>query len=242
MARKSTSTTKKAAPRKKTSAALKEAPVVSARPQKPVFRAGTWMALLLLAALIGFTVYLNRKKESAAAEATPTSGTTFLFDSKEGAPSSIEIKPADRETVKVARNEKNVWALELPIKAEANQSSAEAGATQITALQVITPVDGDPTIFGLDAPAYVITVEFAKGKTHTLEVGDNTPTGSGYYARLDKDKMMIVSLDGIDSLLNLVNFPPYLNTPTPTALPATETPIPPTEAIPTLGVIVTPTP
>ncbi|MDO9303394.1 MAG: hypothetical protein Q7T89_18540, partial [Anaerolineales bacterium] len=68
---------------------------------------------------------------------------------------------------------------------------------------------------------------------HTLEIGDATPTYSGYYVRVDKDKIMITDLSGIDSLLQLGVFPPYLNTPTPTSLPPTPTPVPATEALPT---------
>jgi hypothetical protein len=61
MARKIASTTK-ATPRKKTSTARKEAPATSKKLQKPMFPMGTWITVLLLAALIGFAFYLNRKK------------------------------------------------------------------------------------------------------------------------------------------------------------------------------------
>ena len=220
----------------KVSAAHKTAP--SAKQAKPVFRAGTWITILVLAVLVGFTVYLNREKEPAVTEETPVSEPLPVFTETDGAPSSIEIKPAnaDGETVRIARNAENVWAIVLPIEAEADQGLAEAAAAQISALQVISPVDGKPSIFGFDNPAYIITIEFASGQKHTLEIGDSTPTNSGYYVRLDKDKMMITDLSGIDSLLQLGFFPPYLNTPAPTALPATETPAPTSE------VTVTPTP
>ena len=238
MARKTTST-KKSTPRK-ASSARKETPV--AKQQKPMFGTTTLITVLLAVLLGLYAFYLNREKENAEAEATPTGEeAAFVFDVPSSDIKSIEIKPADGETVRVARNAENVWALELPIKAEANQGLAEGAASQVTALQVTAQVDGDPEIFGLDNPVYVFSVEYADGKTHTLEVGDNTPTNSGYYVRVDNDKMMITSLSGIDSLLNLVNFPPYLNTPTPTALPPTETPVPPTEA-PTLETTLTPTP
>ncbi len=239
MARKTTSATTKAKPRKKTGKAPAEAPFVSTRPQKPVFRVGTLITVLLLIALIGVAVYINRKKEAAAAEATPTQGTTFVFDSTDGTPTSIEIKADNGDIVKVARDAKNVWALELPAKAEADQSAAEAAATQATALHVLDTVDADPKIFGLDKPLYVITIVFSDGQTHVLEVGDNTPTHSGYYVRVDHDKMMIVSLSAIDALANLIAFPPYLTTPTPAALPPTETSVPPTQ---TPEATVTPTP
>ena len=241
MVRKTTST-KKSTPRK-ASSTRKESPVP--KQQKPVFRASTLITVLLLAGLIGFAFYLNREKEIKDAEITSTSEEAALvFDVVNSNIKSIEIKPADAsgEIVKVTRNAENVWALELPIKAEANQGLAEAAASQISALQVAREIDDDPATFGLDNPVYVITVEYADSKKHSLEIGDSTPTNSGYYVRVDNDKMMIVSLSGIDSLLNLVNFPPYLNTPTPTALPPTETPVPPTEAISTLEATVTPTP
>ena len=240
MARKTTST-KKSTPRK-ASSTRKEAP--AAKQQKPVFSSATLITVLLAMLLGLYAFYLNREKKNADAEATPTGEeAAFVFDVPSSDIKSIEIKPADGDAqrVKVVRNEENVWALELPIKAEANQGLAEGAASQVTALQVTAQVDGDPEIFGLDNPVYVFSVEYADGKIHTLEVGDNTPTNSGYYVRVDNDKMMITSLSGIDSLLNLVNFPPYLNTPTPTALPPTETPVPPTEA-PTLETTVTPTP
>jgi hypothetical protein len=111
-------------------------------------------------------------------------------------------------------------------------------AAQLTALPISSQIEAgkSPDIFGLDKPAYVITIGFKDGKEHTLEVGDATPTNSGYYVRVDKDKMLITDLNGIDALLQLESFPPYLNTPAPTALPPTEIPTPTVEAV------VTPTP
>lgn len=239
MARKETST-KKSTPRK-ASPTRAEAPV--AKPKKSAFRVDTLITVILLAALIGFAFYLNREKKNSEAETTPTGeAAAFVFTAADGTANSIEIKAAAGDTVKLVRDEKNVWALELPIKAEADQSSAEAAASQISALQVTSSVDADPSIFGFDTPGFVITIGFADGKTHTLEIGDLTPTQTGYYVRLDKSKMMIVGMSGIDSLVQMTSFPPYLNTPTPSPLPPTETPVPPTQAISTPDLSVTPTP
>jgi hypothetical protein len=216
-------------------------PIVKQR--KPIFSAGTWITVLLLIAVIGLSVYLTRQKEkTAAAEVTPASSPEAIFSAQDGTVSSIEIKPATGEIVKVTRNAENVWAVEMPIQAEANQGLAEAAATQVSALQVLRPIENaDPDIFGLKNPTYTITVGFNNGQTRTLEIGDATPSNNGYYVRVDKDKMMITDLSGIDALLQLAQFPPYLNTPTPTALPATPTPVPPTPVLPTAAVS-TPTP
>jgi hypothetical protein len=198
---------------------------------KPVFGLGTLITVVLFAGLILFEVILNRQKETKAAEATATPGTTFLFDASEGQPTSIEIRSSEGKSTKLVHRTDNVWALELPEQAEANQGTVEQAVTQITALTIVNDVEGAPDIFGLDKPAYTIIVEFAGGKKHTLEVGDATPTNSGYYARLDNGKIRIVGLSGIDALTNLIVSPPYLNTPTPSPLPPTETPAPVESAV-----------
>ena len=236
MAGKTTSTAKaKAKPRR---VAVKAKPVVaeSSQPEptvkrgKPVFQAGTWLTVLLFAALIGFAVYLNSEKEKTAAETvTPASEVVYIF-AGDGVVSSIEVKPTDGEAVKVARNAENAWIVETPIEAEANQGLAEAAAAQVSALQDLGQISGDPEIFGLKNPAFIITIGFEGGKERVLEIGDATPTNSGYYVRVDKEKMTITDLSGIDSLLQLGFFPPYLNTPTPTSLPPTLTPVPAPEA------------
>ena len=188
------------------------------KPVKAKFQAGTWITVFIFIGLIGTAVYLNRQKDTVEVEATPASELSYLFSTAtNGNPTSIEIKPAEGEAVRIARNAENAWALELPVEAEADQGLSEAAATQISALEILDPIDADPAIFGLDNPAYVITLEFDGGKKHTLEVGDSTPTSKGYYVRVDSDKMMIVDLSGIDSLLQLAAFPPYLVTPTPEA-------------------------
>jgi len=240
MARKTTSTTTKATKEKKAkprqTAAAKTKPTVAeptpapgvVQHRKPVFRAGTWIAVLLLIALIGLTFYLRSEKgKSIIADATPISTPVALFNPEDGAVSSIEIKPAESEAVKVARNAENAWAVELPIAAEADQGLAEAAATQVSALQVLSQIENEnPEIFGLKNPAFVIALEFQNGNKHTLEVGDATPTNTGFYVRLDNGKIMIANLSGISALLQLVNSPPYLNTPTPTALQSTPMAVP----------------
>lgn len=217
-AKKTTDTPKKRTVSKPKQEAYKPKPV------KAKFNAGTWITVLIFIGLVVAAIYLNRKKETVATEATPVSGPSYLFSvSVEGNPTSIEIAPAEGEAVKLLRNSENIWALELPREAEADQGLAEAAATQLSALEILSEVDSDPAIFGLDTPSHVISLEFANGKKHTLEVGDSTPTNSGYYVRLDKDKMMIVDLSGIDSLVQLAATPPYLPTPT---LEVTVTPTP----------------
>jgi hypothetical protein len=204
-------------------------------------RRQTWFLLILLVALIGFAVYQNQEKKTAATQAAPTSDAVFVFTSEEGIPSSIEVKPAEAEAVRVARNDQGVWVMELPFEAEANQGLAEAAASQVSSLSILGEVDANPEIFGLDHPTHEITIKFSGGNEHLLEIGAVTPTNSGYYVRVDEAKMVIAGLSGIDALLNLVNNPPYLNTPTPSPLPPTPTALTPIQAPPSEATV-TPAP
>jgi hypothetical protein len=211
---------------------------------KPIFSTGTIVTLVTFVLVIAVAVFINQKKEADAAAATPTAETSFVFTAADGTPSGIKIEPAQGDAVELQRDDKNAWGLTLPLKAEANQSMAEAAATQLTSISIVNPkIDGNTADFGLDTPSYVITVTFAGGKTHILEIGDSAVTNNGYYARLDKGDIMLVSLSGIDALTQMTFSPPYLNTPTPTALPPTMTPVPVSETpASSTDVTVTPTP
>jgi hypothetical protein len=187
----------------------------------------------MLALFIGAAIYLNQQVDSEGVDATPTvvEEDSFVFDDM-NVVSSIEVIPADGQTVHLERNEEDVWVLKQPFETEADQGLAEAAATQVNALRITNELEADPSSLGLDTPAFVITIEFYGDARHTLEIGDRTPTNFGYYVRLNNQRTLIVTASGIDALINLTSNPPYLNTPAPTATdtpPPTETPAPPTE-------------
>jgi hypothetical protein len=246
MADKTPKTTK---PKKKSTAAPRRSSSSAPRrytSTKPLFRGGTITAVVTFILVVAVAVYISQKKETDAATATPEGGeTAFVFTEADGKPVSIKIEPFAGETVQLDRNDQNLWELTLPTKTEANQGMAEAAATQVAAISIVTDeIKGNPADFGLAVPVYVMTIKFEGGQTHTLEIGDTAVTNNGYYARLDKTRIMLVSLSAIDALTQLVFFPPYLNTPTPTSLPPTETSVPALD-IPTLPpaeLPVTPTP
>lgn len=198
-----------------------------------MIRRNTWILLVLLAALIGFTVYFNNRKAQEAAKATPTSGPVSLFNSSVGEPNDIKIDDSTGNSVEVARDSTGTWTVKAPKAGAADQASAEAAATQVSSLRVLGDVQLGLDIVGLDKPSYTITLVFKGGTTHTLTVGSTTPIQTGYYVQVDNAQTRIVDKSGIDALLKLLQNPPYAATatpaesPTPTAT-STATPEPPT--------------
>jgi len=194
-------------------------------------RRPTVIYLLLFLVLVGAYYYLNNREQPAdiALTVEPTSEVSYLFTAEDGVPTSIRIESKAGDIVEVARNVENAWALKLPIEAAAEQASAEAAASQVTTMQILDRLpDIDPEIVGLTDPEYILVIKFTSGVERNVKIGVITPTESGYYVQNTDDETVIVSKSSVDALLGLLNNPPYLETPTPSPIALTETPIPPT--------------
>lgn len=194
-------------------------------------RQSTVIYLVLFLLVIGAYYYLNNREEPADIALTlePTTEVSYLFTAEDGLPTSIRIESKSGDTVEVARNAENAWALILPREATADQASAEAAASQVTTMQILDRLpDIDPEIVGLTDPEYNIFVRFTSGVERNVKIGVITPTESGYYVQNTDGETVIISKSSVDALLGLLNNPPYLETPTPSPIALTETPIDPT--------------
>lgn len=192
-----------------------------------MIRRSTLVVLIILAALIAFAFYLRNQKGQQGAAATPTTSSTSrpLFAASEGSVTEIRVLDSAGISVDLARDQSGKWVLKAPKAADADQAAAEAAATQVTALHVLSTPQLTLDIAGLSQPAYIMTFTFSTGKTHKLAVGAETPIQDGYYTSLDSGPIQIVDLQGLDALIKLLTQPPYPATPTPiataTSLPAT---------------------
>ena len=183
-----------------------------------MIRRNTWILLLLFAAALLGAILFNRNKAASPADegATPPPESLVLFSPEEGAPTSIRVAAAGGGTTELAHNQAGEWVLVAPVAAQADQGLAEAAASQIATLRILDEVSLEPDLLGLARPSYVVTVKFSAGGVHKLEIGDLTPSQSGYYVRLDGQSMLIVGATGLDALLNLATVPPYAASPVPT--------------------------
>lgn len=220
-------------------------------------RRSTVVLLLLFILMAGAYYYLKNRplslgtSESTAtaeiglttqAEATPA----YLFTAEDGSPNSIRLQAHTGEVVELERNAENAWEVKRPFKAAADQGSAEAAASQITAISIVNTLSNvDPKDVGLDVPQYKLVVKFSNNGERIVDIGVLTPTETGYYVRKDGD-IVIVDRSGIDTLISLLTNPPYAETLTPSPVPptATETPLPSTtpEPVTPTGETATPTP
>lgn len=187
----------------------------------------TWLLLLLFIASVGVFLYLKYRTTPNAStpEATPTLSPTnrkYLFTDASSELTRIRIYDKQYHIVLLERPSGGLWTLSLPTAAPANQSQAEAAATQATGLEILDTLNPSVTadMVGLEFPVFTMKLTFQTTGEHTLEIGDKTPVGDGYYVCFDNGPIYIIGSSGIDAILNLLTSPPYLPTDTP-ALPET---------------------
>lgn len=189
-----------------------------------MIRRSTVVYIIIMLALAGIYLYLNNREPITEAEATPESveDVSYLFTADEGVPTSIQIESTVGDTVELARNEENAWALNQPIEAGAEQGASEAAASQVTTMRILERIpEIDADLVGLQEPDYVLTVKFSNGTERTVNIGVVTPTESGYYVQeASGGEVLIVSKSAIDALLRLLSSPPYLETLTPSPIPS----------------------
>lgn len=190
-----------------------------------MIRRSSVVYIVILLALAGAYYYLNNRGQPAGDVLTtsePAEQTTYLFDAENGLPTSIRVQSRAGETVELARDADNAWALILPVEAMAEQGASEAMASQVTTMRVLDTIPEvvDPEIVGLKTPEYRLTVRFNNGVERSINIGVVTPTESGYYVQDSAGgEVLIVSKSSVDALLGLLNVPPYLETPTPSPAP-----------------------
>jgi hypothetical protein len=196
-----------------------------------MIRRSTVVYIVILLVLAGAYFYLkNREQPEADIAVTPEAtleDIEYLFTAADGVPTSIRITANTGEIVEVARDAENAWKVIQPIEAIAEQGSTEAAATQVTSMRILESIPNiDLDLVGLTDPSHILDITFNSGQERTIKVGVVTPTETGYYVQdAAGGDVLIVSKGSLDALLGMLTFPPYLETPTPSAVP-TETPLP----------------
>lgn len=148
------------------------------------------IAAVLLAGL-GGAVWWSNKQEAAkqGKPAEDSAATPKIVALKESDIRQVEIDHRGGENTVVKRNDANQWQIVAPKTLAADQGSVgllTTAAATISAERVVDPNVTDLATYGLAPPVLSVKLTTADGKTTTLLVGDDTPSGSAY-AKLDGD-------------------------------------------------------
>ena len=194
------------------------------------------LVVVFLLALAGFLL-LDRQKEQAAALVTPTAANQPLFGIEASQLTGIQVADTAGREVRLERIS-GAWALIDPAATATDTASVDSLASQLASLTARSFIENPPaaSATGLEPPAFTIRLQLEDGSRLTAEVGSETPTKSGYYVRLDDNRLAVVSTFSVDGITGVLDNPPIYLTPT-----VGLTPLSP-EMLPTSGSPVTPTP
>ena len=146
---------------------------------------GLLLAVVLLAVLGGL-VWWSNKKQASADSTKKADTTTKLLSIPDDQFQNIRIKKVTGEVVDLDRDN-GKWKLTEPKLLPADQDAVSGVVTNLSSLNtdaVIEENAANMKQYGLADPTLDITIKRKDGKTDEVQIGDDTPTGSGAYARL----------------------------------------------------------
>ncbi len=150
---------------------------------------GLLIAVVLLAALAGGVWWSNKAKEAEAKKPVSDASTPKILSIPEDQITKVDIrKVSGDETVLERKSGK--WELTAPKPLRADQDSVSSMMTTLASLnadRVIEEKAADLSPYGLSKPSIELTVTQKDNKTRQLLIGDEVPTGSGFYARVEGD-------------------------------------------------------
>ena len=156
---------------------------------------GLLVAVIVLAAIGGGVYWTNKHKADEAKK--PVSGTSDspkILTIPDDQFKEIKLAKKDAEPTIVSKTG-DKWSITMPKALPADQDAVSqmvSSLGSLTADRVVEEKPGDYAPFGLKDPKEQIVITRKDGKTATLDVGDDSPVGSGVFAKLEGDPRVFV--------------------------------------------------
>jgi hypothetical protein len=159
---------------------------------------GLLAAVVVLAAIGGGIYWTNKHKaDQAKKPSAATTDTPKVLSIPEDQFKEVKIAKKDAEPTVVSKVS-DKWMLVLPKAMPADQDAVGSMITALASLNADRVVEekaekpADLATFGLVTPKERIIITKKDGKTQTLDVGDDSPVGSGVFAKLEGDSRVFV--------------------------------------------------
>lgn len=162
---------------------------------------GLLVAVAVLAVLGGLTYWSNKKKAAAdvkpAADASPK-----LLSIPDDQFKQIKVVKTGGDTTVLSRGDGNKWQITEPKPLAADQDSVSSMVSTLSSLnsdRLIEDKASDLAQYGLNKPTIEVTVTKKDGKTETVLLGDDTPTGGGQFAMKQGDPRVFTVSSSVKS-------------------------------------------
>jgi hypothetical protein len=162
---------------------------------------GLTIAVVLLAIFGGLVWWSNKHQ---AASGSTTDKTTKLLTIPEDQFQSIHVKKVTGEVIDLEKQD-GKWKITQPVQLPADQDAVSSMVTNLASLNADSTVDekaGDLKPYGLNDPTLDIQIKLKNGKSNELLIGDDTPTGSGAYAKVAGSPKVVTVASFVKSSLD----------------------------------------
>lgn len=150
---------------------------------------GLIFATVILAGLTGALYWSNHHKPAETTEASADVPPKILT-LKEDDIAKLDLKKKGADELVLARNSSGKWQMTAPQTLGVEQpvvSGMVATLSSLSADRLVEEKASNFSQYGLAEPALEADLTAKDNKAYKLLIGDNTPTGSAVYAKLDGD-------------------------------------------------------
>ena len=181
--------------------------------------------LVVIAVVVVAGVYFTEGRRDTSQDAAKTSSgqSGQVLDLKAADVTRLTVADNSGKAVEVTKSG-DAWTLTAPSQGPADSPRVDSAVQQLAgtkASRKIEAKDVDKAAFGLDKPAYIITLGTTAGDK-TLTVGGQTPDkSSDYVQKADDPAAYLLSTFTVSAATDMLSRPPLPPTPAPalTVLP-----------------------
>lgn len=173
-----------------------------------MIRKQTWILLgVFIIALVG-TILLENNPDLVKSSQTPTTSPTSPAMMLEGWQSNdiawMEFLDGQGNQLRIMKNSEGKWVIDSESGDAVDAGTVEEIRSQIAAAQTIAHLDPgyDTDAIGLSIPVYTLTVRNIQGQESVIQIGQMTPTQTGYYVKVDNSAPVVVSKLAIDNIVD----------------------------------------
>lgn len=178
----------------------------------------TWAVLGAFALiLIAFLVYQNIQP---AMDETPTpTPQPTLRQLNDREIISISYVDADSAPISVEKDSELSWYMPTDAETTVAAGKIEELIANLSNLRLLASLPEDASLadLGLLQPDKTVEIHFEDETTYLIEIGDTTPLGDGYYARIDQGNIVVLPAESINQVHTI--FFDFITEPTPTLTP-----------------------
>jgi hypothetical protein len=178
----------------------------------------TWIVLGAFAlVLIAFLIYQNVEPAPEETPVPTAQPTLRHLDDQEL--QSITYVDADGAPIVVEKEAELTWISPTDPDANVTAGKIEELVANLADLSVLSTLPADTSMadLGLEEPNFTVEFLFEDGTTYFIEIGSVTALGDGYYARIDRDEIVVIPADSVNQVHTI--FFDFITQPTPTPTP-----------------------